>query len=76
MKTRRTEVKSKGMKMMQKDQMIALMKKINEGKEDNIQSRKNALKTLMSGIPVGDKVFVLVPYSFFGKAITTTPRLS
>ena len=61
MKTRRTEVKSKNMKMMQKDQMIALMKKINEGKEDNVQSRKNALKTLMSGIPVGDKVFVLVP---------------
>ena len=61
MKTRRTEVKSKNMKMMQKDQMIALMKKINEGKEDNVQSRKNALKTLMSGIPVGDKVFVLGP---------------
>lgn len=29
-----------------------------------MESRKNALKTLMSGIPVGNKVFVLVPVEY------------
>ena len=41
--------------------MIDKMRKINAKHNDNMDSRKNALKTLMSGIPVGDKVFVLVP---------------
>lgn len=61
MRTRRTEIKLQNAKRMTKDQMIDLMKKINEGRKDNIQSRKNALKTLMSGIQFGDRTFVLVP---------------
>ena len=46
---------------MTKDQMIEEMRKINEKRKDNIESRKNAMKVLMSGIPVGNKVFVIVP---------------
>lgn len=46
---------------MTKDQMIELMKKINARNDDNLESRKNALKTLMNGIQMGNKVFVLVP---------------
>lgn len=46
---------------MTKDQMIEEMRKINAKHNDNMESRKNALKILMGGIPVGDKVFVIVP---------------
>lgn len=46
---------------MTKDQMINEMKKINSKHSDNMDSRKSALKILMSVIPVGDKVFVMVP---------------
>ena len=46
---------------MTKDQMIEEMRKINAKHKDNMESRKNALKILMSGIPVGNKVFVIVP---------------
>lgn len=46
---------------MTKDQMIEEMRKINAKYDDNIESRKNALKILMGGIPVGNKVFVIVP---------------
>lgn len=46
---------------MTKDQMIEKMRKINAKHKDNIDSRKNALKILMSGIPIGNKVFVIVP---------------
>lgn len=46
---------------MTKDQMIEEMRKINAKHNDNEESRKNALKILMSGIPVGNKVFVIVP---------------
>ena len=46
---------------MTKDQMIEEMRKINAKHKDNSESRKNALKILMSGIPVGNKVFVIVP---------------
>ena len=59
MRLSRTEVKKQ--KLMTKDQMIDKMRKINAKHTDNMESRKNALKTLMSGIPVGNKVFVLVP---------------
>lgn len=41
--------------------MIEEMRKINAKHKDNSESRKNALKILMSGIPVGNKVFVIVP---------------
>ncbi len=51
----------KKQKLMTKDQMIEKMRKINAKHNDNLESRKNALKTLMGGIPVGNKVFVLVP---------------
>lgn len=46
---------------MTKDQMIGEMRKINAKYNDNAESRKNALKILMGGIPVGNKVFVIVP---------------
>lgn len=59
MKTSRSEMKRQ--KLLTKDQMIDKMRKINAKHNDNMESRKNALKTLMSGIPVGNKVFVLVP---------------
>ena len=55
-KNKKTEVGG-----MTKDQMIEKMRKINAKHKDNIDSRKNALKILMSGIPVGNKVFVIVP---------------
>ena len=51
----------KKQKLMTKDQMIEKMRKINAKHNDNLESCKNALKTLMGGIPVGNKVFVLVP---------------
>lgn len=59
MKTTRSEMKKQ--KLMTKDQMIDKMRKMNAKHNDNMESRKNALKTLMGGIPVGNKVFVLVP---------------
>lgn len=59
MKTTRSETKKQ--KLMTKDQMIDKMRKMNAKHNDNMESRKNALKTLMGGIPVGNKVFVLVP---------------
>ena len=59
MKTTRSEMKKQ--KLMTKDQMIDQMRKMNAKYNDNMESRKNALKTLMGGIPVGNKVFVLVP---------------
>ena len=46
---------------MTKDQMIEEMRKINEECNDNFEERKNALKILIGGIPVGNKVFVIVP---------------
>lgn len=46
---------------MTKDQMIEEMRRINAKYSDNMESRKNALKTLMNGIQMGNKVFVLVP---------------
>lgn len=46
---------------MTKDQMIEAMRKINAKYNDNLEERKNALKILMGGIPVGNKVFVIVP---------------
>lgn len=46
---------------MTKDEMIELMKKINSENTDNLESRKNALKTLMNGVQIGNKVFVMVP---------------
>lgn len=46
---------------MTKDQMIEKMREINAKHNDNAESRKNALKILMGGIPIGDKVFVIVP---------------
>ncbi|EOS37919.1 hypothetical protein C804_00001 [Lachnospiraceae bacterium A4] len=59
MKTTRSEMKKQ--KLMTKDQMIDKMRKMNAKHNDNMESRKNALKTLMGGIPVVNKVFVLVP---------------
>ena len=69
MATKRTSIKgNKGTKNemievcgITKGQMINEMRNINSEHNDNIDSRKNALKILMSGIPVGDKVFVMVP---------------
>ena len=52
---RKTEV------CMTKDQMIELMKKLNKGRTDNLKSRENALRTLIGGLQVDDKVFVSVP---------------
>lgn len=46
---------------MTKDQMIELMRKINSKHTDNMENRKNALKALMGGIQMGNKVFILVP---------------
>lgn len=46
---------------MTKDQMIELMEKINRGHKDNLESRRNALNILIGAIPVGGKVFVIVP---------------
>ena len=37
------------------------MKKVNARHNDNTESRKNALKALMGGIQMGNKVFILVP---------------
>lgn len=56
MRQRKTEVCG-----MTKDQMIEKMREINAKHNDNAESRKNALKILMGGIPIGDKVFVIVP---------------
>ena len=53
MKTTRSEMKKQ--KLMTKDQMIDKMRKMNAKHNDNMESRKNALKTLMGGIPVGNK---------------------
>ena len=53
--------KTVGLCGMTKDQMIEKMRKINAKYKSNIESRKNAMKILMSGIPVGNKVFVMVP---------------
>ena len=44
---------------MTKDQMIEAMRKINAKYNDNLEERKNALKILMGGIPVGNKVLFL-----------------
>ena len=46
--------------MMTKDQMIDKMRKMNAKHTDNMDSRKNALKVLMSGIPVADKTFCII----------------
>lgn len=46
---------------MTKDQMIELMEKINRGHKDNLESRKMALNILVSAIPVGGKVFAIIP---------------
>lgn len=46
---------------MSKDKMIEKMRKINASYKNNMDSRKNALKILMGGIPIGNKVFVIVP---------------
>ena len=40
---------------------VELMRKINSRHTDNMESRKNALKALMGGIQMGNKVFILVP---------------
>lgn len=56
-----TENKKKEVCGMTKDQMIEEMRKINAKRSDNVDSRKNALNILMGGIPVGNKVFVIVP---------------
>lgn len=56
-----TEKKKKETCVMTKDQMIEKMREINEECNDNPEERKNALKILMGGIPVGNKVFVIVP---------------
>lgn len=45
---------------MTKDQMIREMRKINARHRDNMESRKNALKILMNGIQIGNKVFIWV----------------
>ena len=54
----------KGSKMdvceMTKDNMIALMEKINRKHKDNTESRRSALNTLVSAFPVGGKVFATV----------------
>lgn len=60
-KQTKTENQKKDVKAMTKDEMIELMKKINSKHTDNIESRKNALKTLMNGVQIGNKVFVMVP---------------
>lgn len=59
MKPSGTEIRKQ--KLLTKEQMIDKMRKINAKHTDNTENRKNALKTLMGGIPVGNKVFVLVP---------------
>jgi len=46
---------------MTKDQMIELMEKINRGRNDNLESRRRALNILVSAIPVGGKVFAIIP---------------
>lgn len=46
---------------MTKDQMIEKMEKINRGHKDNLESRRNALNILISSIPVGGKVFAIIP---------------
>lgn len=60
---KKNETKSKKIATcgMTKDQMIEKMRKINAKHSDNMDSRKNALKVLMGGIPIGNKVFVIVP---------------
>lgn len=56
-----TENKKQASGTMTKDQMIELMRKINSKHTDNMENRKNALKALMGGIQMGNKVFILVP---------------
>lgn len=56
-----TENKKQASSTMTKDQMIELMRKINSKHNDNMENRKNALKALMGGIQMGNKVFILVP---------------
>ena len=46
---------------MTKDQMIELMENINRGRKDNLESRRRALNILVSAIPVGGKVFAIIP---------------
>lgn len=46
---------------MTKDQMIELMEKINRRRKDNLESRRRALNILVSAIPVGGKVFAIIP---------------
>lgn len=61
MKQNETKNRKKDVKAMTKDEMIELMKNINFKHTDNDESRKNALKTLMNGVQIGNKVFVMVP---------------
>lgn len=46
---------------MTKDQMIELMEKLNRGCKDNLESRRRALNILVGAIPIGDKVFAIIP---------------
>ena len=45
---------------MTKDQMIELMEKINRGRKDTVEIRRNALNTLVGAFPVRGKVFATV----------------
>lgn len=60
LKQSNTETKKTEVCGMTKDQMIGLMEKINRGRKDNLESRRSALNTLVSAIPVGGKVFAMV----------------
>lgn len=60
-KQNETEKQKGDVNTMTKDQMVDLVRKINSKHTDNMESRKNALKALMGGIQMGNKVFILVP---------------
>ena len=44
-----------------KEQAIERMEEINKKHYDNIENRKNALNILIGAIPVGDKIFAIIP---------------
>lgn len=46
---------------MTKEQAIEKMRLINSKHDDNVESRKNALNTIINAIPVGGKIFAIVP---------------
>ena len=51
-----TESKKNEVCGMKKEQMIEKKRKIHTRNNNNTESRKDVLKILMSGIPIGNKV--------------------